>query len=79
MFDYHALLPEFILGATLLVVLGVDLVVAPRRRWLAGVAGIVGLVAAALPLLTLAGCESLFLTCRNAMPPALTGGGASTP
>ncbi len=54
MFDYHALLPEFILGGTLLVVLGVDLVVAPRRRWLAGAAGIVGLLAAAVPLLTLA-------------------------
>jgi NADH-quinone oxidoreductase subunit N len=53
-FDYHALLPEFILGATLLVVLGVDLVVAPRRRWLAGAAGIAGLLAAAMPLLTLA-------------------------
>jgi NADH-quinone oxidoreductase subunit N len=53
-FDYHALLPEIILGATLLVVLGVDLAVAPRRRWLAGAAGIVGLLAAAVPLLTLA-------------------------
>jgi len=58
-FDYHALLPEFILGATLLVVLGVDLVVAPRRRWLAGVAGIAGLLAAVVPLLTLANCERL--------------------
>lgn len=55
MFDYHALLPEIILGATLLVVLGVDLAVAPRRRWLAGAAGIAGLLAAAVPLLTLAG------------------------
>ncbi|MFH1331585.1 MAG: NADH-quinone oxidoreductase subunit N [Actinomycetota bacterium] len=60
MFDYHALLPELILGATLLVVLGVDLVVAPRRRWLAGAAGIAGLLAAAVPLLTLANCERLF-------------------
>ena len=59
MFDYHALLPELILGATLLVVLGVDLVVAPQRRWLAGAAGIVGLLAAAVPLLTLANCERL--------------------
>jgi len=32
----------------------VDLVVAPRRRWLAGAAGIAGLLAAAVPLLTLA-------------------------
>jgi len=53
-FDYHALLPEFILGATVLVVLGVDLVVAPRLRWLAGAAGIAGLLGAAVPLLTLA-------------------------
>jgi NADH-quinone oxidoreductase subunit N len=59
-FDYHALLPELILGATVLVVLGVDLVVPPARRWLAGVAGLVGLVAAFLPLLTLANCEALF-------------------
>ncbi len=60
MFDYHALLPELILGATVLVVLGVDLVVPPARRYLAGVAGLVGLVAAALPLVTLANCEALF-------------------
>jgi len=58
-FDYHALLPEIILGATLLVVLAVDLVATPRRRWLAGALGIVGLLAAAVPLLTLADCERL--------------------
>ena len=67
MFDYHALLPELILGATLLVVLGVDLMVAPRRRWLAGAAGIAGLLAAAVPLLTLA-CS------RAAGPRAMFGG-----
>jgi len=66
-FDYHALLPEFILGGTLLVVLGVDLAVAPRHRWLAGAAGIVGLLAAAVPLLTLAGS-------RAAGPRAMFGG-----
>lgn len=60
MFDYHALLPEFILGATLLVVLAVDMAVAPARRYLAGVVGIVGVVAAGLPLITLAKCEALF-------------------
>jgi NADH-quinone oxidoreductase subunit N len=59
-FDYHALLPEIILAATLLAVLGVDLAVAPRHRWVAGVVGLVGLVAAGLPLLTLAGCGGLF-------------------
>jgi NADH:ubiquinone oxidoreductase subunit 2 (subunit N) len=58
--DYHALLPELILGATVLVVLGVDLVVPPARRYLAGVAGLVGLLAAFLPLVTLANCEALF-------------------
>ena len=63
MFDYHALLPELILGGTLLVVLAVDLVVAPRLRWLAGAAGIAGLLCAAVPLLTLAcadGPRSMF-------------------
>jgi NADH-quinone oxidoreductase subunit N len=58
-FDYHALLPEMILGATLLAVLAVDLTVPPERRWTAGVVGLVGLVAASFPLVTLALCEDL--------------------
>jgi NADH-quinone oxidoreductase subunit N len=59
-FDYHALLPEFIVGATLLAMIGVDLAVPRERRWMVGVVGLVGLVAAAFPLLTLAACEDLF-------------------
>ena len=60
MFDYHALLPELILGATLLAVLGVELVVGEDRKYLAGVVGLVGVIAAMVPLLTLAGCRELF-------------------
>ena len=71
-FDYHALLPELILGATLLGVLAVDLVVAPRLRWLAGALGLAGLSAAVVPLLTLANCEGLS-GCRPG-PRALFGG-----
>ncbi len=59
-FDYHALLPEFILGTTVLAMLAVDLIVPRHQRWLVGVTGLVGLVASAFPLLTLAACEELF-------------------
>jgi len=59
-FDYHALLPELILGATLLAVLAVDLIVSEERKYLAGVVGLVGLTAAAFPLLTMANCKALF-------------------
>jgi NADH-quinone oxidoreductase subunit N len=59
-FDYHALLPELILGVTLLAVLGVELVTGDDRKWLAGVVGLVGVIAAIVPLLTLAGCRELF-------------------
>jgi NADH-quinone oxidoreductase subunit N len=58
-FDYHALAPEFIVGGTLLAVLAVDLVVPESRKWLAGVVGLVGLTAAAFPLLTLSACDAL--------------------
>jgi NADH-quinone oxidoreductase subunit N len=58
-FDYHALLPELILGATLLAVLAVDLLVPPRLRWLAGALGVAGLLGAVVPLVTLANCERL--------------------
>jgi NADH-quinone oxidoreductase subunit N len=58
-FDYHALAPELIVGGTLLAVLGVDLVVSEGRKWIAGVVGLVGLTAAAFPLLTLAACDAL--------------------
>ena len=59
MFDYHALLPELIIGFTLLLVIGIDLAAPPERKYLAGVVGLVGLVAAALPLITLALCDDL--------------------
>jgi NADH-quinone oxidoreductase subunit N len=56
MIDYHALAPELILGGTLVVVLLLDLL--PVPKWYAAVAGLVGLVAAAFPLLSLALLES---------------------
>jgi NADH-quinone oxidoreductase subunit N len=59
-FDYHALLPELILGTTLLAVLGVELITGEDRKYLAGVVGLVGVLAAIVPLLTLAGCRELF-------------------
>lgn len=59
MFDYHAIAPELILGVTLLAVLFIDLVLPDRLKYLAGVTALVGLVAAALPLLTLSLCGEL--------------------
>ena len=59
MFDYHAIAPELILGVTLLGVIVVDLVLPDRLKYLAGVTALVGLVAAAFPLLTLAVCGDL--------------------
>ena len=59
MFDYHAIAPELILGGTLLLVVAIDLIVGDDRKYLAGVVGLVGLVAAAFPLLTLAVCDDL--------------------
>lgn len=55
--DYHALLPEIILGITVLAVLTTDLLKVPKY-WTA-VVGLVGLFAAFVPLLTLGLCESL--------------------
>jgi NADH-quinone oxidoreductase subunit N len=51
--DYHALAPELILGATLVVLLLVDLASERNRALLGTVAGI-GLLAALVPVLTLA-------------------------
>ena len=56
MIDYHALAPELILGGTLVVVLLLD--VMPVPKWYTAVAGLTGLVAAAVPLLSLALLES---------------------
>ncbi len=55
--DYHALLPEIILGVTVLAVLVVDLL--PVRKYWTAVVGLVGLFAAFVPLLTLGLCDSL--------------------
>ncbi len=55
--DYHALLPEIILGTTVLAVLVTDLL-GVRKYWTAVVA-LVGLFAAFVPVLTLGFCESL--------------------
>lgn len=59
MFDYHALAPELILGVTLLGVIAVDLVLPERLKYLAGVTALVGLVAAAFPLLSLSMCGDI--------------------
>lgn len=54
MIDFHAVAPELILGATVLLVLLVDLVLPNRAKWtLAGISA-VGLLLAAIPLFTLA-------------------------
>jgi NADH-quinone oxidoreductase subunit N len=58
-FDYHAIAPEMILGVTLVLVVAIDLVLSDRLKYLAGVTALVGLVAAAFPLLTLATCGEL--------------------
>ncbi len=57
MIDYHALLPEILLAATVVAVLVVDLVT--RRKYWVAVTGMVGILAAFLPLLTLAFCPAL--------------------
>ena len=71
--DYHALLPEFIIGGSLLVAIVVDLVVPEDRKYLAGVIGLLGLVAASFPLLTLALCDSIE-GCSGSTPRAMFGG-----
>ncbi len=73
MFDYHALAPEFILGGTLLAVLAADLLLGEDRKYIVGVIGLVGLVAAAFPLLTLGLCDNLPF-CDENTPRVLFGG-----
>jgi len=58
-FDYHALAPELILGATLLVAIVADLVLPDRLKYLVGVTALFGLVVAAVPLITLAACGDI--------------------
>ena len=55
--DYHAILPEIILGITVLAVLVVDLLRVPK--YYTAVVGLVGLFAAFVPVLTLGFCDSL--------------------
>ncbi|MGI9648165.1 MAG: NADH-quinone oxidoreductase subunit N [Acidimicrobiia bacterium] len=54
MFDYHALAPDFIVGITVLAVLGADLFLPEGRKWLSAVVGIFGLTLALIPIFTLA-------------------------
>ncbi len=53
-FDYHALLPELILTATIVVVLVADLVFEEREKWATSTISGIGLLAALVPVLTLA-------------------------
>jgi NADH-quinone oxidoreductase subunit N len=58
-FDYHALAPELIVGITLLATIVADLVLPERLKHLVGVTAVLGLVAAAIPLLTIAFCGDI--------------------
>jgi NADH-quinone oxidoreductase subunit N len=57
MFDYHALAPDFIVGITVLAVLGADLFLPEGRKWLSAVVGIFGLTLALIPIFTLAASD----------------------
>jgi NADH-quinone oxidoreductase subunit N len=53
--DYHAIAPELILSATILVVLGADLVLRPQRKWISMVISFIGVAGALAVELTLVG------------------------
>src|SRR5918999_2129460 len=53
--DYHAIAPELILGATILIVLLADLALRPDRKWLAMVLSFLGTAASLVVELTLIG------------------------
>src|SRR6266702_4707082 len=53
--DYHAILPEIVLGGTALLVLVVDLFLAPQRKWLAMPLSLFGVLGALAATLTFAG------------------------
>ena len=53
-FDYHALLPELILTGTVVAVLLADLVFEEREKWATSTISGIGLLAALVPVLTLA-------------------------
>jgi NADH-quinone oxidoreductase subunit N len=52
--DYHALLPEIVLAGVIVVVLLVDLFIEERQRWITSTLAGMGLLAAAIPVVTLA-------------------------
>lgn len=52
--DYHALAPEIIVSVTILVVLALDVALPRRLKYWTAFAGVIGLAAAAVPLVTLA-------------------------
>jgi len=72
-FDFHALAPEMIIGATLMAALGADLFLPEDRKYLVGVISLVGLLAAALPLLTLGLCSEVAF-CRGETTRVMFGG-----
>ena len=53
-FDFHALAPEIILSATIIVVLIADLLFADRERWQTPRIATIGVLAALIPVITLA-------------------------
>ncbi len=53
-FDYHALLPELILTGTIVAVLLADLIFEEREKWATSTIAGIGLLAAMVPVLTLA-------------------------
>jgi NADH-quinone oxidoreductase subunit N len=52
--DYHALAPEIVLAATIAVVLVADLIFSEERKWLVGNLAGLGLLAAMVPIVSLA-------------------------
>src|SRR4051812_4926769 len=52
--DYHAFAPEIVLAGALLLILVVDLVFEQRARWATSTLAAFGLLAALVPVLTLA-------------------------
>jgi NADH-quinone oxidoreductase subunit N len=52
--DYHALAPEIILTATLVIVLLADLILEERKQWLISNLAGIGVLASAIPIVTLA-------------------------
>jgi NADH-quinone oxidoreductase subunit N len=55
--DHHAILPELILGGTILLVLVVDLFLPPRSKWWSMPVALIGVLASLAAVLTLVGDE----------------------